>query len=122
MIEFRIQNTEHRAQNTEKKSEIRNQKSEIRKAVKDMEALFAYQLIKVMRETTNSLSNDKGFGNSVYTSLFDMEIARLFAEKGLGLQEALMRWAERTKGETVNNYDTPPASELKFFDKVPIRK
>jgi len=117
MIEFRIQNTENRIQNTDKDS-----KSEIRKAVTDMETLFAHQLIKVMRETANSFSNNKGFGNSVYTSLFDMEISRLFAEKGLGLQDALMRWVERTKGQTVNNHDTTPASELKFFDRVPIRK
>lgn len=102
--------------------EVRNQKSEIRKAVKEMEALFAYQLIKAMRETTNSFSNNKGFGNSVYTSLFDMELSRLLAERGLGLQDALMRWIGHVREESVNNHDTIPQIRLKFFDTMPIRK
>ncbi len=74
---------------------------ELKEVAKEMESLFAYELIKVMRETTNSMFSEKGFGYNTYTSLFDMEISRLFAERGLGLQDALMRWMERT-GNGVN--------------------
>lgn len=66
--------------------------AELRKVAKEMEALFIYQLIKVMRETANSISSEKkGVGYNTYTSLFDMEISRLLAERGLGFQDALIR-------------------------------
>ncbi len=92
-LAIRTKNTEIKNQ----KSEIRNQNTELKTVAKEMEALFAYQLIKAMRETTNSISsNKKGFGNNIYMSLFDMEVSKLFAERGLGLQDALIRSLERT--------------------------
>ncbi len=49
----------------------------------EMEALFAYEMIKAMRKTTESASGDN-FGEGAYMSIFDMELSRLIAEKGLG--------------------------------------
>ncbi len=74
----------------------RARNTELKKVAMEMESLFAYQLIKIMRETANSMSSKKsGLGYNTYMGLFDTEISRLFAERGLGLQEAIMNWLER---------------------------
>lgn len=61
----------------------------IKLAAKEMESLFAYELIKAMRQV--SQESTEGLGGSVYMSLFDMELARLMAERGLGLKEMLLK-------------------------------
>ncbi len=107
----RTQNIEQKTQSPQAtrrggKSEIRNQNTELKTVAKEMEALFAYQLIKAMRETANNISsNKKGFGNNIYMSLFDMEISKLFAERGLGIQDALIRSLERTDIQPQTNTD-----------------
>lgn len=69
---------------------------EFLKVAKEMESLFAYQLLKVMRETAESMSVDeKGTGYNTYMSLFDVEVSKLFADRGLGLQDAIVNWLER---------------------------
>jgi len=65
-----------------------NDPKAIKTVAKQMEALFAYEMIKVMRETTNS-SSEGTLGNDTYMSMFDMELSRLFAERDLGLQDML---------------------------------
>jgi len=60
----------------------------IKAVAMEMESLFAYEMIKAMRETTNT-SSEGMLGNDTYTSMFDMELSRLFAQRGLGLQEML---------------------------------
>lgn len=62
----------------------------VKAVAKEMESLFAFEMIKAMRETTLA-SSEKSFGKDVYMSMFDMEIARLFAEKGLGLQDMIIK-------------------------------
>lgn len=67
-----------------------------RRVAKEMESLFAYQLLKVMRETANSMSEEnKGIGQDTYSSLFDMEVSRLLSERGMGLQDSIVQWLER---------------------------
>jgi Rod binding domain-containing protein len=67
-----------------------------RRVAKEMESLFVYQLLKIMRETVNNMSDEKkGIGQDTYSSLFDMEISRLLSERGLGLQESIVKWLER---------------------------
>ncbi len=61
----------------------------------DMESLFAYQLIKTMRETANTLTEDKSNEQNTYMSMFDIEISKLFAKRGMGLQDSIMTWLER---------------------------
>jgi len=63
-----------------------NDPKAIKAVAKEMESLFAFEMIKVMRETTNS-SSEGTLGNDTYMSMFDMELSRLFAERGLGLQD-----------------------------------
>jgi murein DD-endopeptidase MepM/ murein hydrolase activator NlpD len=56
---------------------------------KELEALFAYEMIKAMRETSDM--KEGGFGKDTYMSLFDMELAKVFADRGLGLKEMLFK-------------------------------
>ncbi len=68
----------------------RNDPEAIKAVAKELESLFAYELIKAMRKTIGE-SSKKGLGSDVYTSIFDMELARLCAEKGFGIKEMLLR-------------------------------
>lgn len=65
----------------------------IRAVAKEMESVFAYELIKAMRQTTESIGNS-GYGNGAYMTMFDMELSRLLADRGLGLQDMLVRALE----------------------------
>lgn len=78
----------------------RNDADAFKSVAKEMEALFAYELIKAMRAAASSSSKD-GFGKNFHMSMFDIEIARLFAERGLGIQAMLLRGLERA-GATGN--------------------
>jgi Rod binding domain-containing protein len=85
-------------------TDIENKKAEYKKVAKDMESLFAYQLLKTMRETTDNLSDSKKEnGYDTYMSLFDMEVSKLFSDRGLGLQDAIINSLERSSG--VNDKD-----------------
>jgi|WetSurMetagenome_2_1015567.scaffolds.fasta_scaffold566164_2 Rod binding domain-containing protein len=68
---------------------------------KEMERLFAYEMIKAMRETTD-VSSKKDLGGSAYTSMFDMELAKLFSERGLGLQDILLQGLNRIAAKSGN--------------------
>ncbi len=74
--------------------------AEFKKIAKDMESLFAYQMLKVMRQTSESISTEeKGAGYSTYMGMFDMELSKLLADRGLGLQDAIINWLERMPEE-----------------------
>jgi len=62
----------------------------IKGVAKEMEALFANELIKSMRATTVGMSKES-FGGATYMGMFDTELSRLFAERGLGLQEVFAK-------------------------------
>lgn len=68
----------------------RNDPEAIRAVTKEMEALFVYELIKAMRETAN-INKEEGLGKSIYQGMFDMELARLLSERGLGLSDLLIK-------------------------------
>jgi murein DD-endopeptidase MepM/ murein hydrolase activator NlpD len=63
----------------------------VRAVAREMESLFAYEMVKAMRATANGPAGGKGFGNDVYGSLFDMQLARVLASRGLGLQDLLLK-------------------------------
>jgi Rod binding domain-containing protein len=73
-------------------------------AVKDLEALFFYEMLKEMRRTTQGGFLGKGMGNDIYSSLFDMEMAKLFAERGVGLGEIILK---QIKGREKNKSESP---------------
>jgi flagellar protein FlgJ len=91
-----IQHTKQRAGGIEEPG-VLNSKSDIKKVAREMESLFINELMKVMRETTETMSSDhKGLGNETYTGMFDMEISRVIAERGIGIQDAIVNWFERS--------------------------
>lgn len=62
-------------------------------AAKELEALFAYEMIKAMRQTTETTKG--GLGKDAYMSLFDTELSKIFADRGLGLKDVLLRGLNR---------------------------
>jgi len=84
----------------------------LKAAAKEMETNFAYQMIKTMRETTNTLS-ENNLGGSVYLSLFDMELARIFAERGLGLQDIIFK--ELSNNSIRKSYRKESSEHPKIF-------
>jgi Rod binding domain-containing protein len=83
----------------EKAGNGRDRKNEYLKVAREMESLFAYQLLKIMRQASDGISAEKkGMGYNTYMSMFDMEISRMMSERGMGLQDAIVQWLERTPG------------------------
>ena len=99
LINVKLSSIRSNEQNTDSKSEtVKNNvlSKEHKKAAEEMESLFALQLIKTMRETAKSLSEEnKSSGNDTYMSMFDIEISKLFAKRGMGLQDSILNWLER---------------------------
>jgi murein DD-endopeptidase MepM/ murein hydrolase activator NlpD len=74
-----------------------NQKSELKNVAEQFEAIFVTQLLKVMRETIEESGlTDGGYGKTVYTELFDQEIASSMASHGtLGIGDILYKSMEK---------------------------
>jgi murein DD-endopeptidase MepM/ murein hydrolase activator NlpD len=85
----------------------RNDPEAIKAAAKEIESLFAYELVKAMR-ATSSTGSDNSLGKDVYMGMFDMELSKLLAERGLGLQDVLLRGLNRNNyGQNVKSMTTP---------------
>ena len=92
----------------------------IKAVAREMESLFAYEMIKAMRAASGtSAAGVNGLGGEVYGSLFDMELARLMASRGLGLQEMIMKGMGRaaypgqdTEKESSTEGVAAPSSEV----------
>jgi len=56
-------------------------------ACEEFEAIFIEQMLKAMRRTVNSSESRQ---EAIYRSLFDEEVSRVLAKKGLGLKELLL--------------------------------
>ncbi|MBI5575321.1 MAG: peptidoglycan DD-metalloendopeptidase family protein [Deltaproteobacteria bacterium] len=69
----------------------RTDREAVKAAAREMESVFAHQMIKAMRSASGGHAGVKGLGGDVYGSLFDMELARILAARGLGLQDLLLR-------------------------------
>ena len=69
------------------------QNEELKKVSQEFEAIFIAQLLKVMRETIEESGlTEGGFGKSIYTELFDQEVALSMARRGaLGISDLLYR-------------------------------
>ena len=70
-------------------AEAKDSPEKIKKAAKEMESMFAYEMIKSMNATVKSA--DKSLGGDTYKTLFDMELSKILAERGLGLQNMLIK-------------------------------
>jgi Rod binding domain-containing protein len=89
-------------------------------AVKDLEALLFYEMLKEMRQTTQGGILGKGLGNDIYTSLFDMEMAKRFADRGLGFGDLILQQitGQSTKS-SANNPSSPEELSNSFLKKDP---
>lgn len=108
LLKNNLQNIQHNTQKAGRIAEsgIRNSKSDIKKVAKEMESLFIYELMKVMRKTTETMSSDnKGLGNETYTGIFDQEISKVMSEKGIGIQDAIVNWLDRRPQNKENDND-----------------
>jgi len=90
----------------------RNDPDAIKAVAKEMEALFVYELIKAMRQTT-STDTKNSLGKDTYMSMFDMELAKLFAERGLGLSDMLINGLKGRieKSEAKSQKSEDPSSQ-----------
>jgi len=80
-------------------------KAELKKVAEEFEAVFIAQLLKIMRETIEESGMEgSGFGKSIYTELFDQEIALSMARRGaLGIGDLIYKsFADR---EPVNSQE-----------------
>ena len=87
----------------------------IKAVSREMEALFVNEMLKVMRETIGS-PEQGSLGSGTFMSMFDMELSRLFAERGLGVQESLAKNLAAIAEKTGSSEETPgakPAGEQK---------
>ncbi len=62
----------------------------IRAVAREMESLFLYQLLRLMRKTAD-VFRGSSLQRDVYTTLIDIHLARLLAEKGTGLGDLIER-------------------------------
>lgn len=79
----------------------KNDPGALKAAAREMESQFLYELIKTMRESVH-LSSQQGFGNSTYTSMFDMELAKVLGQRGIGIADMLLK-GMRTAQSYVRN-------------------
>jgi murein DD-endopeptidase MepM/ murein hydrolase activator NlpD len=94
-------------------------KAELKKVAQEFEAVFIAQMLKVMRETIEEAgSAEGGFGKSIYTEMFDQEIALNMARHGtLGIANILyqnlastVESEEKKSGETQKSESVPDQS------------
>ncbi len=79
----------------------------VKAVARELEAIFAYEMIKAMRQTAE-MDKDAGFGKETYMSMFEMELARLFAERGLGIKEQLLRGLSGRSGQPAGDHEAKP--------------
>ncbi len=101
-IDLKTPNITEQAKNTEitpkqKKEEL----LKIKKACKDFESIFAYYLLKTMRQTIPKSTT--GFGNfsgkDTYTMIMDQKLAEELSNKGKGLGLQKMLYEQLTKNQ-----------------------
>jgi murein DD-endopeptidase MepM/ murein hydrolase activator NlpD len=95
------------------------QKDELRKAAQEFESIFIAHMLKVMRETIQESGLlEGGLGKSIYTEMFDQEVALSLAKRGaLGISNLLERSisadiAADEKNKTDQSPDADPARTL----------
>lgn len=98
----------------------------VKAVTKEMEALFLYEMLKAMRNTVHSAGKN-GMGNDTYMSLFDMELSRVIADRGVGLKDMLLKGLNRANegrtapdeiGNTHEVKDKPDSQGLKKDNEV----
>ncbi len=81
----------------------------IKTVAKQMESLFVYEMLKVMREASGT-SSTGGLGSDTYTTMFDMELSKVISERGIGLSDMIEK-AVSSKVEKSNHSPTLPSPQ-----------
>ncbi|QWR78819.1 rod-binding protein [Candidatus Magnetomonas plexicatena] len=68
----------------------KNDSKSTKTVAREMEALFIEQMLKAMRQTTKPMFG-KGLGGDIFMGMFDTELSRQFAKRGLGLQDMIVK-------------------------------
>jgi len=88
-----------------------NKDTEAIKAVaKQMESLFVYEMLKVMREASET-SSTGGLGSDTYTTMFDMELSKNLSERGIGLSDMIEKAVSSKVNKTVQT-PAPPSQQI----------
>ncbi|MDR0843143.1 MAG: peptidoglycan DD-metalloendopeptidase family protein [Acidobacteriota bacterium] len=109
-------------------------KAELKKAAQEFEAVFIGQLLKVMRETIEESDPEGGgFGKTIYTELFDQEVARGMAQRGaLGIGDIIykslvdkenagaVRLAPPVTPHSDKHEAAPAAPSIEIPDEAPV--
>jgi murein DD-endopeptidase MepM/ murein hydrolase activator NlpD len=98
----------------------RNDPEAMKAVAKEMEAMFAYEMIKVMRESAGT-SSQGSLGGSTYMSLFDLEVSKLFAERGLGLQNLLLTRIENLSDKAGTSHALQSGRVVKKAEQHDLR-
>jgi len=99
-------------------SKAKNNPKALADAATEVEALFINELLKVMRQNTPSMS-ENGLGSEVYTGMFDTELSKVLAQRGVGFKEPLMEQLKRASMEArppASMGSQTPASKIDNFD------
>jgi murein DD-endopeptidase MepM/ murein hydrolase activator NlpD len=91
----------------------------VKAVAKEMESLFVYEMLKVMREASGT-SSSGSLGSDTYTSMFDMEISKVMAERGLGLADTLAKGIAANTGKTGQASVTPPLQQEQGQTQPPM--
>jgi murein DD-endopeptidase MepM/ murein hydrolase activator NlpD len=88
--------------------ELRGRKdpAAVKAVAKEMESLFVYEMLKVMRESSGT-SSSGSLGGDTYMSMFDMELSKVIAQRGLGLADMI---AKEVPGTATAPGQAPAAS------------
>lgn len=73
-----------------------NNPEALEKVAKELEAMFIYELLKVMRKTVEVNKKDEE-PISNYNTIIDMELSKVLAERGMGLKELIIQSFDRKK-------------------------
>jgi murein DD-endopeptidase MepM/ murein hydrolase activator NlpD len=89
------------------------QKGELKKVAQEFESIFIAYMLKVMRETIeDSGLLEEGFGKSIYTEMFDQEVALNMAQHGgLGISDLLYRNLSETMPSDEKTPGTAPSGD-----------
>jgi murein DD-endopeptidase MepM/ murein hydrolase activator NlpD len=90
----------------------------VKAVAKEMESLFVYEMLKVMREASGT-SSSGSLGSDTYTSMFDMELSKVMAERGLGLADTLVKGISANAGQK-GQAPAPPSQQEQGQKQPPM--
>lgn len=106
-----------------KLDEIKNSNNpeNLKKVTTELEAMFIYELLKVMRKTVEiSNKNDDPISN--YNTLMDLELSKVLAERGIGLKEYILKalGSKETFSKFEKSVEKMTSNQKDYNIKLPV--